>query len=149
LTGFPGFCDTGSQRGLCDAIRKAGFILFAGAFTGVMPILRLPQIVSAIKANRNALKILGANFLIQEGETDISQRGRNRGFHASELVEAYQRNVPGGATGLFDVVISANLEHMPGSVLSNYALEGKTSFDHRLRPRSAVSGDDLFQAETG
>jgi hypothetical protein len=27
---------------------------------------------------------------------------------------------------LFDVVLSANLEHMPGSVLRNYALEGKS-----------------------
>ena len=44
----------------------------------------------------------------------------------SELVEAYEQNVPGGAEGLFDVVLSANLEHVPGSVLSNYALEGKS-----------------------
>jgi hypothetical protein len=123
------FCDDPMvSEELCEAIRKADLILFApgSVYTSVMPILALPPIVSAIKENRKALKVLGANFLIQEGETDISQRGRNRGFHASELVEAYQRNVPGGAAGLFDVVISANLEHMPGSVLSNYALEGKS-----------------------
>lgn len=113
---------------LCAAIREADLIIFApgSLYTSILPILQLPAMVEAVKANRKALKILGANFWIQEGETDISQRGRNRGFYVSELVEAYEQNVPGGAEGLFDVVLSANLEHMPGNVLSNYALEGKS-----------------------
>ena len=116
------------NQGLCTRIRDADLILFApgSLYTSIMPILQLPAIVKAIKENHKALKILGANFWIQEGETDISRRGRNRGFYVSELVEAYEQNVPGGAEGLFDVVLSANLEHVPGNVLSSYALEGKS-----------------------
>jgi uncharacterized cofD-like protein len=115
------------HQDLCRTIREADVIVFApgSLYTSILPILQLPAIVQAIKENRKALKILGANFWIQEGETDISRRGMKRGFYVSELIEAYQQNVPGGAEGLFDVVLSANLEHVPGNVLSNYALEGK------------------------
>lgn len=113
---------------LCRAIEKADLIVFApgSVYTSIIPILQISPIVDAIKANTKALKILGANFWIQEGETDISRRGGNRGYYVSDLVEAYEHNVPGGAGRLFDVVISANLEHMPGDVLRNYTLEGKS-----------------------
>lgn len=116
------------SQDLCKAIEEADLVIFApgSVYTSLMPILQLPPIVNAIRENRKALKILGANFWIQEGETDISQRSRNRGFYVSELVEAYEQNVPGGAEGLFDVMLSANLEHVPGNVLCNYALEGKS-----------------------
>lgn len=116
------------NQSLCQTIREADLLLFApgSLYTSIMPILQLPAIVEAIKENHRALKILGANFWIQEGETDISRRGRHRGFYVSELVEAYEQNVPGGAEGLFDVVLGANLEHVPGNVLSRYALEGKS-----------------------
>ncbi len=123
------FCDHPEVNpALCEAIGEAELIIFApgSVYTSIMPILQVPAIAHAIKKNHKALKILGANFWIQEGETDISWRSGNRGFHVSELVEAYDRNVPGGAEGLFDVVLSANLEHMPGNVLCNYALEGKS-----------------------
>ena len=123
------FCDHPVVNpALCEAIGEAELIIFApgSVYTSIMPVLQVPEIAHAIKKNKKALKILGANFWIQEGETDISWRSGNRGFHVSELVEAYERNVPGGAEGLFDVVLSANLEHMPGNVLSNYALEGKS-----------------------
>lgn len=112
---------------VCKAVEEADVIIFApgSVYTSLMPILQLQPIVNAIRSNNKALKILGANFWIQEGETDISQRSRNRGYYVSELVEAYEQNVPGGAEGLFDVVLSANLEHIPGNVLCNYALEGK------------------------
>lgn len=123
------FCDKPVvNQSLCRTIREADVIIYApgSLYTSIMPILQLPAIVRAVKENQKALKILGANFWIQEGETDISRRGRNRGFYVSELVEAYGQNVPGGAEGLFDVVLSANLEHVPGNVLSNYALEGKS-----------------------
>jgi len=123
------YCEQpGVSRDLCSAIEEADLIIFApgSVYTSLMPILQLPPIVDAIRKNAKALKILGANFWIQEGETDISRRSRNRGFYVSELVEAYEQNVPGGAEGLFDVLLSANLEHMPGNVLCNYALEGKS-----------------------
>ncbi len=113
---------------LCHAIKEADLILYApgSLYTSIMPILQLVPIVQAIRENRNALKILGANFWIQEGETDISRRGSNRGLYVSELVEAYDANVPGGADGLFDVVLSANLDRITGDVVRNYALEGKS-----------------------
>jgi uncharacterized cofD-like protein len=113
---------------ICNAIRKADIILFApgSLYTSIIPILQIIPIVQAIRDNHKALKILGANFWVQEGETDISRRSRKRGFHVSELVEAYDHNVKGGSKGLFDVVLSANLEHIPGNVLRNYALEGKS-----------------------
>lgn len=115
------------SESVCNAIREADLILFApgSLYTSIMPILQVPPIVQAIQENRKALKILGVNFWVQEGETDISRRGWNRGLHVSEVVEAYDHNVEGRSAGLFDIVLSANLEHIPGNVIRNYALEGK------------------------
>ena len=109
------------------AVRQADLIIFApgSLYTSMIPILQIRPITEAIRANRRALKILAANFWIQEGETDISPDNEGRGFLVSELVEAYDRNVPGGVRGLFQVVFSANLERIPGNILRNYALEGK------------------------
>jgi uncharacterized cofD-like protein len=112
---------------VCQAINEADLIIYApgSVYTSVIPVLQVPAIIEAIRDNSRALKILGANFWIQEGETDISLRDSRHGFLVSELIEAYDRNVPGGVQGLFDVVLSANLEHMPGNILRNYALEDK------------------------
>jgi len=109
------------------ALRKADLIVLApgSLYTSSIPVLRMPGIAEAIRANRNALKILGANFWVEEGETDITHTDQKRGFRVSELCEAYDRNIPGGCTGLFHVVLSANLENIRGSILRNYALEGK------------------------
>jgi uncharacterized cofD-like protein len=116
------------SQSLCRVIREADLILFApgSLYTSIMPILQSTPIVQAIRENRKALKILGANFWVQEGETDISRRGSNRGLYVSEIIEAYEQNVTGGAEGLFDVVLSANLEPITGDVVRNYALEGKS-----------------------
>lgn len=113
---------------ILDAVSKADLILYApgSLYTSIIPILQLDGIVDAIRANRAALKILGANFWVQEGETDRSLRNRHRGFLVSELIEAYGRNIGGGTRGLFDIVLSANMEHIPGNILRNYALEGKS-----------------------
>jgi uncharacterized cofD-like protein len=110
------------------AIADADLIVYApgSLYTSILPVLQLEPVVSAIRSNRKALKILGANSWIQEGETDISLKNQGRGFLVSELIEAYERNVRHGIRGLFDVVLSANLEHIPGNILRNYALEGKS-----------------------
>ncbi len=110
------------------AIQQADLIIYApgSLYTSIIPILQLEPIVTAIRSNTRALKILGANSWIQEGETDISLKNQGRGFLVSELIEAYDRNVPHGIDGLFDVVLSANLEHIPTYILRNYALEGKS-----------------------
>ena len=112
---------------VCRALREADVIIYApgSLYTSIMPLLQLPPIIAAIRANQKALKILGANFWIQEGETDVSSRKEGQDFCISELIEAYDHNVPGGKQGLFHLVLSANLEHMPGNILRNYALEDK------------------------
>jgi uncharacterized cofD-like protein len=123
------------------AIAEADLIIYApgSLYTSIMPILQLEPIGAAIRANRKALKILGANSWIQEGETDISLKNRARGFLVSELLEAYGRNIPQGIDGLFDVVLSANLEQIPGNILRNYALEGKSPL-HMDRDRVSSYG---------
>jgi uncharacterized cofD-like protein len=114
-------------RAVLRALRSADVIVYApgSLYSSMIPILQLPEIAGAIRANHKALKVLAANFWIQEGETDISPRQRSRGFFVSDLVKAYEQNIPGGARGLFDTILCSNLEHLPGNVLRNYALEGK------------------------
>ncbi|MDP8214107.1 MAG: 2-phospho-L-lactate transferase CofD family protein [Candidatus Euphemobacter frigidus] len=110
------------------ALRDADLIIYApgSLFSSMIPLLQIDPILSAIRENRKAIKILAANFWVQEGETDISPGQDGRGFLVSELIEAYDRNVPGGVRGLFQLVLSANLDYIPGNILRNYALEGKT-----------------------
>jgi uncharacterized cofD-like protein len=109
-------------------IKNADLIVYApgSLYTSIIPLLQLNPIVAAIRSNRKALKVLAANSWVQEGETDISLKNRGRGFLVSELIEACDRNIPLGINGLIDVVLSANLEHIPGNILRNYALEGKS-----------------------
>ncbi len=113
---------------ILKAIEKADLIVYApgSLYTSIIPILQLEPIAAAIRANDRALKILGANVWIQEGETDISLKNEGRGFLVSDLIEACDRNVPGGVDGLFHVALSANLEQVPIDILRNYALEGKS-----------------------
>ena len=108
-------------------VRTADLIILApgSLYTSSIPVLQAPGLADAIRANRAALKVLGANFWVEEGETDITQKDKRRGFRISELLEAYDRNVPGGCSGLFHFVLSANLQHIPGNILRNYSLEGK------------------------
>lgn len=124
-----------------NAILEADLIIYApgSLYTSIIPILQLEPIAAAIRANTRALKILGANSWIQEGETDISLRNQGRGFLVSELIEAYDRNVPHGVNRLFDVVLSPNLERIPGNILRNYALEGKSPI-HMDRARVESMG---------
>jgi len=124
-THFHGPAAPGSR--LLRAIARADLIVLApgSLYTSIIPVLQAPGIADAVRANRGALKILGANFWIEEGETDITHNDKQRGYRISEMIEAYDRNVPGGAAGLFHCVLCTNLEHVPGSILRNYALEGK------------------------
>ena len=129
------------------AICQADLIIFApgSLYTSMIPILQVRPIARAIRANRRALKILAANFWMQEGETDISPGNQGRGFLVSELIEAYDRNVPGGVGGLFQVIFTANLEHIPGNILRNYALEGKRPI-HLDRARVEAMGFQPIEA---
>lgn len=117
------------SEALLSAIGRADLVIYApgSVYSSVLPVLQLEPVVEAIRANTSALKILGANFWMQRGETDMALRNQARGFRVSELIEAYNDNIPGGIEGLFEVVLCANLEHVPGNILSEYALEGKRS----------------------
>jgi 2-phospho-L-lactate transferase/gluconeogenesis factor (CofD/UPF0052 family) len=117
----------GSSSRLRKALSSADVIIYApgSLYSSMIPLLQVPSIAECVRANRHALKMLAANFWIQEGETDMSPTHRGRGYLVSDLIEAYARNVTGGIDGLFDVVLGANLEHIPGNILRNYALEGK------------------------
>ena len=129
------------------AIREADLIVFApgSLYTSMIPILQVRPIPRAIRNNRRALKVLAANLWIQEGETDISPGDEARGYLVSELIEAYDRNVPGGVSGLFGVILTANLGHLPGHILRNYALEGKLPIDLD-RPRVEAMGFQPVEA---
>jgi uncharacterized cofD-like protein len=109
------------------ALQAADIIIVApgSLYTSSIPVLLVPAIAEAIRANTTALKILAANFWVEEGETDITHTDKRRGFRVSELLDAYERNIAGGRHDLFHCVLSANLDHIPGSILRNYAFEGK------------------------
>lgn len=109
------------------AIEEADIILFApgSLFTSIVPILQVPGIAEAIRANRAALKVLISNLWVQAGETDLILGDPERRFHVSDLLLAYQRNIPGGIAGLFEQVMVMGLQDIPGSILQNYALENK------------------------
>lgn len=126
---------------LIAELRRADLIVYApgSLYSSMLPVLLVPGVVAAIRANRRAVKILGANLWIQEGETDMSFREESRGFWVSELIEGYGRNVPGGIAGLFDVVLATSLDTVPGSIIRNYALEDKHPI-HLDRARVAALG---------
>lgn len=110
-----------------EVIAAADIILYApgSLYTSLVPILQLPAIGAAIRANRGALKLLVSNLWVQKGETDLVSRENGRRFHVSDLLSAYHRNIPGGITGLFQEVIVMGLHDIPGSILQSYGLEGK------------------------
>jgi uncharacterized cofD-like protein len=112
---------------LLEKIEKAHLIVFApgSLYTSIIPILQIPSVTEAVRNNRRALKVLGANFWAQRGETDISPSRRGREYYVSDLIEAYHHNVPGGVEGLFESIIVTDLQSIPGDILRNYALEGK------------------------
>ena len=115
------------SRQLLEKIRHADLILLApgSVYTSIIPILQVAEISGAIRSNRSAMKVLGVNFWAQRGETDISLRRSGKEYHVSDLIDAYHKNVPGGAQGLFETLIVADLRSIPGDILRNYALEGK------------------------
>jgi uncharacterized cofD-like protein len=112
---------------LLQRIREADLIILApgSLYTSIIPIFQIPQITEAVRSNTRALKIMGANFWAQRGETDISIRRLGKEYYVSELLEAYDANIPGGIDGLVHQIVVTDLQSIPGDILRNYALEGK------------------------
>ncbi|MFH2122438.1 MAG: gluconeogenesis factor YvcK family protein [Pseudomonadota bacterium] len=94
-------------------------------YSSLIPIFQVPGLAQAVRNNTRALKILVSNLWVQAGETDRSLGDVERKFHVSDLLRAYDRNIPGGTKGLFDQVLCLSLKDVPASVLQSYAVEGK------------------------
>jgi uncharacterized cofD-like protein len=114
-------------QGVVDRIKAADLILFApgSLYTSIIPVLQVPGIADAIRDNRRAVKILVANLWAQRGETDLVSDDPKRRFYVSDLIRAYEKNIPGGLGGLFRQVLVLALQDIKGSVIQNYAVEGK------------------------
>jgi uncharacterized cofD-like protein len=112
---------------LLEIISAAEIILFApgSLYSSIIPVLQVPAIVEKLRENRRALKLLVANIWVQSGETDRSVLDPDRKFHVSDLIRAYERNVPGGIGSLVDRILCLNLSDVPASIIENYALEDK------------------------
>lgn len=112
---------------LLQKIRTADLIILApgSVYTSIIPIFQIPALTAVVRSNKRALKILGASFWAQRGETDLSVKRNGREYHLSDLIEAYHSNIPGGIRSLFDYIIVTDLHAVPGDILRNYALEGK------------------------
>ncbi|MEN8141310.1 MAG: gluconeogenesis factor YvcK family protein [Thermodesulfobacteriota bacterium] len=110
-----------------NAIGTADIIIFApgSLYTSITPILQVPGIAEAVRQNKNSLKILVANLWIQKGETDLVWDSPHRRFYVSDLIKAYNRNIPGGVQGLFSQVLLLGMRDIPGSILQSYAVEDK------------------------
>ncbi len=108
-------------------IAEADIIICApgSLYSSIIPVLQTPGIAEAVRNNKNALKMLVANIWVQEGETDLVSDKSDRRFYVSDLLEAYETNIPGGTANLFTEILSVSLQDIPASVLQRYAVEGK------------------------
>ncbi len=112
---------------ILNSVAEADLIVIApgSIYSSLMPVLQIPEITEAVRRNRKAIKVLGANFWVQKGETDLTIRDLEKQFHISDLIDAFSKNVGGNPRGLFRQVLCTNLENIPAQIIQNYALEGK------------------------
>lgn len=94
-------------------------------YSSIIPVMQVPGIAHAVRKNKRALKLLISNLWVQEGETDKSTSDPERKFHISDLIKAYEHNLPAGVSGLFDQILCLSMLDVPASVIQNYAVEGK------------------------
>lgn len=108
-------------------IESADVILFApgSLYSSIIPVLKVPGLADAVRNNGKALKVLVSNLWVQEGETDLSVVDPGRKFHVSDMLAAYEKNIPGGTNGLFREILCVSLRDIPASILQRYAVEGK------------------------
>ena len=108
-------------------IREADVLLMApgSLYSSIIPVMQVPGIAEAVRENQRALKLLIANLWVQDGETDKAIVNPDRKFHVSDMIRAYDHNLPGGVDGLFDQILCLSMQDVPASVIQNYAVEGK------------------------
>ncbi len=110
-----------------DDILDADILILApgSLYSSIIPIFKLPELAEAVKSNDKALKLLISNLWVQSGETDLSTSDPQRKFHVSDMLRAYQENIPGGIEGMFSKVLCVSLRDIPASILQSYAVEDK------------------------
>lgn len=146
---FINFCDVPKvSDDLLSLIRNADIMIMApgSLYSSLVPIFQVPQIADEVKKNTQALKILVSNLLVQTGETDLSISEPDRKFHLSDLLKAYEQNIPGGNEGLFDTVLCLSLKDVPATVIQSYAVEGKIPI---YLDREKVSEQGIAPLECG
>ncbi len=122
------YCDTVRVYDeILEDIRAADIVILApgSLYSSIIPVFKVPGLADAVRNNRNALKVLVSNLWVQAGETDLSIADPERKFHVSDMIRAYEKNIPGGTKGLFNEVLCISLHDIPASVLQRYAVEGK------------------------
>ncbi len=132
-----GFPVDSIQIDYCDTVRiydeiftdieSADILILApgSLYSSIIPVFKVPGLADAVRNNRKALKVLVSNLWVQAGETDLSIADPERKFHVSDMIRAYEKNIPGGTRGLFNEVLCISLNDIPASVLQSYAVEGK------------------------
>lgn len=108
-------------------IEEADILILApgSLYSSIIPVFKVPGFADAVRRNTTALKVLVSNLWVQAGETDLSMSDPERKFRVSDMIRAYERNIPGGTQGLFDEVLCLSLKDVPASVIQSYAVEGK------------------------
>ncbi len=110
-----------------EDITSADILILApgSLYSSIIPVFKVPSIADAVRKNKTALKVLISNLWVQAGETDITIADPERKFHVSDMIKAYEKNIPGGTQGLFREVLCVSLKDIPGSILQRYAVENK------------------------
>lgn len=121
------FDDIKVYKNVIKHIEEADIIVLApgSLYSSIIPVLKVPEMASSIRSNKKALKVLVSNLWVQTGETDISVTDPERKFYVSDMIKAYEKNIPGGIDDLFNEVLCISLKDIPASVLQNYAVEEK------------------------
>jgi len=133
---------------ILDDIGKADIIIFApgSLYSSIIPVFKVPGLAESVRVNKKALKVLISNLWVQAGETDLSIADPERKFHVSDMIKAYEKNIPGGTSGLFNEVVCVSLKDIPASVLQKYAVEGKVPI---FLDREVVCGLNYLPVECG
>ena len=122
------YCDTVRvyDEMLAD-IETADIVILApgSLYSSIIPVFKVPGLADAVCGNKKALKVQVSNLWVQAGETDLSIADPERKFYVSDMIRAYEKNIPGGTKGLFNEVLCLSLQDIPASVLQMYAVEGK------------------------
>ena len=122
------YCDTvRTYDEVLEDIQAADIVILApgSLYSSIIPVFKVPGLADAVRSNRKALKVLVSNLWVQAGETDLSIADPERKFYVSDMIRAYEKNIPGGTKGLFNEVLCMSLHDIPASILQMYAVEGK------------------------